>query len=132
MLHPAEAEFLRRFIVKNKRNRLLFELSDEGRRAQAVDRFSHNAEELLLLDKAVLSGGKLSIEQIVSSLKENSSGGECHAVLSDGGTIDTGIEEAVKAVYGDGPAIVITQGTVYIETEPWTPTARYVLACKTE
>lgn len=132
MIDHAEAAFVRNYIHKNKRDRLLLELSDEKRRARAVDRFSHTAEELILLEKAVLYGTQLSIAQMVLALEAASSTGECHAILSDGSTLDAPIVETVTAVYGSGPAIVIAESAVYIETEPWTPTMRYVLSCKTE
>ncbi len=123
---------MRRFIVKNKQPRLMTELSEQRRRGRAVQRFSHTAEELLLKDRIALSGCKLSKAQIISALTEGAKSDLCRVILSDGSTLELGAEKAVEEVYGVDTAIVIAENAAYIETEPWTPTMRYVLKVKTE
>ena len=89
MLHPAEADFIQSYICKNKRDRLSLELSDEKRRARAISRFAHTAEDFLMMNKLVLSGSKLSKAQIVSALKEGSKSDLCHVIMVDGSTMET-------------------------------------------
>lgn len=132
MLHPAEAEFIRCCICKNKRDRLLLELSDEKRRARAINRFAHTAEDFLMMNKLVISGSKLSKAQILSALKEGSKSDLCHVIMVDGSTMETSAALAVEAVYGEETAIVIAENAVYVETEPYIKAMRYVLSLKNE
>ncbi len=52
----AEERFVNSFIRKERRRRLLYELSTPKKRYAAVDRFCHQAEELLVPAKIALRG----------------------------------------------------------------------------
>ena len=67
-----EQRFVKNFINKNRQDRLLFEL--EKKRMQAIDRFSHNIEDMIKIKKLVWSGEDLSLEklkQIVGNIKND-------------------------------------------------------------
>ena len=64
-----EQSFIKNFIDKRYRDRLLFELSSDKKRRNAIDRFSHNAEELLNPQKILLKGD-ITISDIEAQLKQ--------------------------------------------------------------
>lgn len=51
-----ENTFVHNFINKRYRDRLLFELNSDKKRAKAIDRFSHDAESLIKADKIFAKG----------------------------------------------------------------------------
>ena len=55
MEYERERYFVQNFIKKERRERLMLELTDPARQLAGIDRFSHHAEELLeKLDRFVV------------------------------------------------------------------------------
>ena len=52
----AEEHFVKTFIKKNRRERLLSELKDQKKRYRGISRFCHTSEELLDPGKIIMSG----------------------------------------------------------------------------
>ncbi len=59
MDYTAEERFVRSFIKKSRRDRLLLELTTPERRSKGLDRFCHQASELLDKSRIVLQGDDL-------------------------------------------------------------------------
>lgn len=55
-----EQFFIHYFIVKNKRERLQFELLNESKRQRAISRFNHNAINYIDERKIIYSGNDIS------------------------------------------------------------------------
>lgn len=64
MERETEQRFVQRFVRREKRERLLFELHGRHRR-EGVGRFCHGAEDLLMKEK-IIASGPLNITQIRS------------------------------------------------------------------
>ena len=95
-----EKRFIETFIVNNKKDRLLFELSGKQRRS-GIARFSHDAQDLIKPERILYRGTDLFSDRI----------------------------EALDVVLGNGmPAIIICDKLVIIETEQCFGTPmRYIL-----
>ena len=59
MDYEEERRFVRLFVRKSRRERLLYELTNPRKRYDGLSRFCHNAEELLDAGKILLSGEDL-------------------------------------------------------------------------
>ena len=118
MNKEAEEYFVRNFIVKEKRERLLFELSGKKRR-DGIGRFCHSAEDLLIADRIGFSG-KLPRSEIESLLTRYGDINRCFIISYDKAADGKccGLEEALDLVLGGGMAAVIISGSAaFIETE---------------
>ena len=54
--HKAEEYFINTFIIKNRRERLLYELSSPDKRYDGLSRFCHNARDLLEPSRIIMKG----------------------------------------------------------------------------
>lgn len=129
MLNQTEENFIRRFIVKEKRDRMLYELNGKKRR-DCIGRFSHGTAELLKHQKIIRSG-KLSSDEIITAAERYQISGLWHLMAYhpefDG--ISGTLPEVLKLTLGNGmPVIMISDRMAVIETEQsaGTPT-RYIL-----
>ena len=59
MDYQAEQHFVQTFIRKNRRERLLFELTSPAKRYNGISRFCHQAEDLLDPAKIIMKGNGL-------------------------------------------------------------------------
>lgn len=112
----SEERFVRLFIRKAKRDRLLFELTTPGKRARGLERFCHGSGDLLDPSKILLAGGDLVRRPDFARFVRLHEG-EC-ALLSPDPALDglrLSLSEAVNAasfcpdaviVLGDGFALV--------------------------
>ena len=56
MDHSKEEYFVNTFIKKDRRERLLYELTDPKKRYQGISRFCHQAKELIMPSRIVMEG----------------------------------------------------------------------------
>ena len=123
-----EESFVNSYIIKSKRERLLYELCGKKRR-DGIDRFSHNTDTLLIESKIKLKGQHISkdLQDIVTKSK-------CHKcyVISyfeelDGKEFNK--DEALNRILGCGmPSIVISDDFAIIQTEQEQgPAIKYLL-----
>ena len=68
MERETERRFVQSFILREKRERLLFELGGKRRR-EGIGRFCHGAESLLMKEK-IIASGPLNIAQIRSYVEQ--------------------------------------------------------------
>ena len=124
------AAFVRSFVVRDRRDRLLFEHSKGG----LLDRFCHDAEALLDLRYArKLTQPVSSYRQIIDLLRAAGAGRQCfvfsHCADIDDKTLD--LTEALSRAVGYGlPSIIscLPGELAYLETEQELgPPDRYIL-----
>ena len=47
MLNPYELEFINKFIVNEKKNRIIYEFSNMNKRKDALMRFAHDVDKII-------------------------------------------------------------------------------------
>lgn len=125
-----EKDFVYHFIVKEKRERLLYELSGK-KRMDGISRFCHNAVDLIHQDTIIRSGDDLFSEEILRISKQYTDRKQAYLIAFqeelDRMTCD--VQTALDLVLGNGMAAVILLDTVVIiETEQCNGTPyRYLL-----
>lgn len=128
-----ENTFIDQFIVKERRERLRYELNGKKRR-DALSRFCHDSENLLMMNRVIYSGNDISQNALIKLAEENCKGKLCYimAYNNDIDGIVCGFEEAVEKVVGNGmAAIIIADGFAVVETEQCFGSAqKYVLSLK--
>ena len=77
-----EQKFIRQFIVKSKRDRLLYELGGK-KRQNGIGRFCHNVDELLLKEKTILSGQDLSYDEILQTAEKTDPSKQWYIIAYD-------------------------------------------------
>lgn len=123
-----EESFVNSYIIKNKRDRLLFELCGKKRR-EGIDRFSHCADNLLIEAKIKLKGQYISEDSRHVVAKANSC--KCY-VISYSQELD-GKEfhkdEILNPMFDCGmPSIAIFENFAIIQTEQEQgPAVKYLL-----
>ena len=116
MDHSAEERFIKNFIKKRYRERLLFELTTPKKRYAGLDRFCHQASELIDPSKVYLEGDDLERRQEFREFCKKHQG-LCRVLSPEfyweetEASLDEAVEMAVMSldaflVLGDGFAIV--------------------------
>lgn len=130
MSDDIENYFIENFIVKSKRDRLLFELNGKKRKI-GIARFFHNADEMLLKEKLIVCGYHLHYEEIVKTIESYGLSEEWYIVAFNQNIdkVSCNLKEALDLVLGNGMAAIIISDTMAIvETEQSTGTpSRYIL-----
>ena len=125
--------FIEQFIVKERRERIRFELDGKKRR-DALSKFCHDSEDLLMMNRVVYSGNDISQNALIKLAEENCKSKLCYimAYNNDIDGIVCSFEEAVEKVVGNGmAAIIISDGFAIVETEQCFGSAqKYVLSLK--
>ena len=119
-----EENFIKKYVQKNRQERLRFELTNEKKRKSALDRFSHSALEIIDKSKIIAEMQKANDEMLIKLLSPND-----NYVLS-GKYID-GLDMSSKAALQEineefGPVIVISSKCAIIKTEGYGNTT-YIL-----
>lgn len=115
-----ETLFVKQFIIKDRRDRLLHELTHPKKRQNALSRFCHSTEDMIDARTVFQCGTDVSRETIIKFLCENNSGNTCYvmAYLPELDGVECSIEEAVNKVIGNGmAAIILADCAAFIETE---------------
>ena len=119
MDYSEEKHFVRSFIRKERRDRLLYELTTPDKRYDGVSRFCHQARDLIDRSKILMSGqdfdGSLELQKFIKQHK-----GNC-MILSPDSFIDESsmdLNEALEAakmsfdasiILGDGFAVIFSE-----------------------
>lgn len=128
-----EQFFVNNFVVKNRRQRLLYELSGK-KRIDGMMRFCHGTLNLIIKEKIIASGTDLYETEILHIIRQHTNAGNAYIMAYDE-EIDAcscSVQEALKKVLGNGmAAIVVIDNLVVIETEQCYGTpGRYILVNK--
>ena len=134
MNNKFELEFINNYITKNKRERILYELTSKKKRKNAIGRFCHNTLEYIDKTKIVYEGNTISVYELENLIKKYTKDKEGYLISWDS-DIDGSIlpiENALNEVIGKGMAsIVVFSNVILIETEQEQGAAiKYVLALK--
>ncbi len=112
-----EETFVNTYIVKNRRERLLYELFSKNKRKNALSRFCHNSTENLIASKIAYAGKEtLQLQNSISRIKDE----YCY-VLSFEKTLDgtwCKKSDIISRIIGLGmPSIAVFSHMAIIETE---------------
>lgn len=129
-MEEAEKSFVKKFIKKEKQDRLLFELSGK-KRQYGIERFCHNAEDMIDTERIVYSGNNLLPDEILKITKQYKVPESCY-IIAYQKELDkkyVSFEDALGLVLGNGmAAIIICNDFAVIETEQYSGTPfRYIL-----
>ena len=130
MIEEIEKSFIEKYILKDKQDRLIFELSGKKRQT-GIGRFCHNTEAIIQSDRIVSCGNKLFFNEILTVAKQYNVSGLCYIIAynEDLDRKTCTLNNALNLVLGNGmPAIIICNNLVLIETEQCFGTPmRYIL-----
>ena len=120
MDHSKQEYFVNTFIKKDRRERLLYELTDPKKRYQGISRFCHHAKELIMPSRIVMEGTDMEnspqFEQFVKEHQEN-----CYVLSPDPAMNDISLplQDAVEqALMCMDAVIIIGNGFAVIYGEP--------------
>lgn len=123
-----EEKFVNTYIVKDKRQRLLFELQGK-KRAEAIGRFCHGADVLLMASKIKLQGQYIFAE--IQNRITLSKSKTCYVISFfedlDGKEFEK--QQVTDTVIGAGmPSIIVFDDFAVVETEQELgPAMKYIL-----
>ncbi len=128
-METLEQIFVNKCIIKEKRERLIYELDGKKRR-DGISRFCHDTEKMLVPERIVLAK-PASESELMQMLTEKELAGLCSVMAYDtklDGRRCT-VREALEAVLGNGmAAVIMTDSFAVIETEQCYGTpVRYVV-----
>lgn len=125
-----EKDFVYHFIVKEKRERLLYELSGK-KRMDGISRFCHHAADLIRKDTIIRSGNDLFLPEILRISEKYVSRKQAYIIAynEELDRMRCDIQTALDRVLDNGMAAVILLDTIaIIETEQCNGTPyRYLL-----
>lgn len=126
-----EQFFVQHFIVKNKRERLQFELLNERKRQKAISRFNHGTMKYIDGRNLIYSGNDISWSNLKELIYKNTDERKCY-IISSYKEIDQTIikaEDLFEYVIGLGRAsiMIFTNMVVIEEEQVQGPAVKYVL-----
>lgn len=129
--HEAETNFLDRYIVRNRRDRLRMELKSDKHRNNSIWRFAHGARELLrveLTNSVVFTNGALMLDNECLLKK---TGNPNVFILQSNSYLDKKhmpFEDALHECMGSGPYILLESDGrfAFVETESDSETHEYI------
>lgn len=115
-----EKKFVTKFIIKNKRQRIEYELTNIKKRKNAISRFCHNSLSYIDESKIVYSGNSITIHELNKLMNEYTKEKQCYLISwnsdIDGDFLER--EMALNAIIGGGMAsIMVFENLIVIETE---------------
>jgi len=126
-----EKIFVDKFILKSKRPRIAYELTNTKKRKTAIGRFCHNSLDYIEESKIIFAGDSISIDELNNLIKKYTNAKECYLISwnsgIDGSFLDR--EIALNEIIGYGMAsIMVFKNLIVIETEQEQgPAIKYVL-----
>lgn len=115
-----EKTFVDKFISKNKRARIEYELSHTKKRKNAIGRFCHDSLNYLEESKIIFSGNSITVHELNALIKKYTQEKSCYLISWDS-DIDGGFlerEKALNKIIGAGMAsIMVFKNLLVIETE---------------
>lgn len=122
----AERTFVNQFIKKNRRQRLLYELSGRNRQ-NGLGRFCHNAEDMFVTCKVIDNRKDISVSELQSMLPAKYKDTKCY-IMAYNESIDRQVcdyNKALEMVLGNGmAAIIVFDGFAVVETEQYSGSAQ--------
>ncbi len=124
-----EKDFVQNYIVKNRRERLLYELTTEKKRYQGLDRFCHECDTLLDPKKIVLKGNDVRREKDFGKYVKGHD--ETCIILSPDPSLDSlkmSLNDALETIkYSLDASIVLGKGICIVRSEAMKQTDEYLL-----
>ncbi len=126
-----EESFVNKFILKNKRSRIAFELSNTKKRKDAIGKFCHNSLDYIQESKIVFTDSSITNVGLNDLIKKYTNEKMCYLISwnseIDGTFLDK--ESALNEIIGYGMAsIMVFKNLIVIKTEQEQgPAIKYVL-----
>lgn len=118
-----EEKFVKTFIVKDKRERILYELSSAKKRSVALQRLYNSLDR----NFAVLESQKLDEEELIAEIKKYTKANDCYIIAEsqhDGKRLP--LKEAVEKVLYFGMAcVIICDENTVVASEEYNISAPY-------
>ena len=120
--------FVKNFIIKDKRERFLYELAKKPRDAE--ERICHWIDQTLDGRLVVLSSKKLSEEDVLAELKKHTKDKEAYLLFTEYDREIKPLKEAVQICFDWlGGSVLITDGAIFCKEEQcFGAPDKYVLA----
>lgn len=112
--------FIKNFIGKRYRERLKYELTGKQKRSYAINRFSHNCEDIIDKEKIYIESETLTCVQASEKLKELSSAKQAYVIsLNSFDKQIMPLSEALAMCFNEYSAVIliIDERTCFIKTE---------------
>ena len=122
MTSLTELAFVEAYVRKDRRERLLHELSNPRKRYRGLDRFCHGAADLLDPARITLAGPSLEYDAVFIAFVEARAGETCRIFSPDGGIdgLELPLAEAVAACVACLDAsIIMGDGFAIVRAEAW-------------
>ena len=134
MEFETERKFVNSFIKKNRRDRLLYELTDPKKRYNGLDRFCHHTADLIDFSKVVMQGSNLEAQPgFIMFLKTHD---QTVTLLSPDGFLDNqkmSFRDAVaKSLMCNDAVIIVGSDFAVVLTEPMKGGREKYLLCETK
>ena len=132
MIKSIEEEFVKKFIVKEKRNRIISELFNSNKRFDAMTRFSHSVIDILNQNLIISNNANITVEGVIDIIKQQGITKSKAYVITDNINgeminVQEGLNECFKSL---GPAIFIMDNFCLIKEEfEYKSPLKYIL-CK--
>lgn len=122
MISLTEQAFAETYVRKDRRERLLHELSNPRKRSRGLDRFCHGAAELLDPARITLAGPGLEHDAAFSAFVDARAAETCRIFSPDGGIdgLELPLAEAVERCVACLDASIIMGGSfAIVRAEAW-------------
>ena len=122
MTSLTEQAFVEAYVRKDRRERLLHELSNPRQRSRALDRFCHGAADLLDPARITLAGPGLEHDAAFNAFVAAHAAETCRIFSPDGGIdgLELPLAEAVEACVACLDAsIIMGDGFAIVRAEAW-------------
>ena len=122
MTSLTEQAFVEAYVRKDRRERLLHELSNPRKRSRALDRFCHGAADLLDPAHITLAGPGLEHDAAFNAFVAAHAAETCRVFSPDGGIdgLELPLAEAVAACVACLDAsIIMSDGFAIVRAEAW-------------
>lgn len=123
-----ESSFINDYIVKERRERLLFELGSVKKRETAIMRFSHNAEGLINLKKIIYCNEALTEKQAIDFFKTKRINKFYIVSLGRNDKCVLSFEDALAYCFSEYmPVILIGEGYSFLKCESEYGTSKKII-----
>ncbi len=111
-----EEDFVNRFIKKDMKDRLLFELCPKEKRSKAIGRLSHGAEKIIKEDTVLKADPEMTFEEVFGFFQTKAQSGYLIGTNSDGSKIDLFV--GLQACFNDyGGCLYFSGNYVFVKEE---------------
>lgn len=111
-----EKMFVNRYIIKNKRERILYELNKPSKRLDALSRFCHDYYTYVDERKIIYRGKEITDKQLKEIVKKYGNENEGYMLCWDEryDSMDMAVDTAIPIMRNDGMCMIFMSGDICI------------------